>query len=72
MIRAENLPCKRLVEKKPCIKNSVEEHSRHKLSSTRLLPTPHKLEAYFMRLAPKVLKAVGLYNFARRFYHWIR
>lgn len=43
-----------------------------KLEFTRLLPSSYKLEAYFMRVAPKLLKAVGLYNFARSFYHRIR
>jgi len=40
-----------------------------KLESTRLFPTPYKLAAYFMRMASKVLKAVGLYNFARSLYY---
>ena len=46
-----------------------------KLESTRLLPTPYKIEVYcnpFIKMASKVLKAIGLYNFARSFYHRIR
>lgn len=47
-----------------------------KLESTRLLPTPYKLEAYckdhFIKMALKMLKAVGLYNFVRNFYYRIR
>lgn len=40
-----------------------------RLEFTRLLPTPYKLQASFMRMVTKVLKAVGLYDIARKLYH---
>ena len=43
-----------------------------RLEATRLLPTPYKLQSFLMRMAEKVLKAVGLYNFAKSFYYHVR
>ena len=50
---------------------SIMSFLRH-LEFTRLLPNPHRLKTIFIETAIKALKAVGMYNFARAFYHRLR